>query len=154
MATPKAVTKSLKASATKIEKLLDPVVREAAEFAIVEATRVGGEMKGYALFAAVASVSNKGNVSTAVVEGVPSGFWAIKSYGRRAGYTIRGRGGRPLNLRGNPVEIPGRAKPITASRAVTIRTATSGDQRWDRVVEAVAAESPNIWLKRVGMAVA
>lgn len=152
MATPRAVSKSLRASATKIERLLDPVVREAAEFAVVEAVRVGGEMKGYALFAEVASVSNKGGASSAVVQGVPSGFWAIKSYGRRGGYTIRGKSG-PINLRGNPIAIPGRSKPITAARSVTIRTATSGDQRWDRVVAAVAAESPRIWLKRVAMAV-
>lgn len=142
----KLVSKSLRATATKLARVRDETVREAAQGAVEEAINLGGSMKGYTLYGEVTKVTNKGNVSTATVEGVPSGFWSIKSYGRRGGYTIRSGGKRPLNLRGA-------GTPRSAAESVKMGGRTRGDKRWDRVIDRTAELSAQVWVKRVEKAV-
>lgn len=141
MAVPRAVARDLKRTATRIAKIRDSTVAAGAEFAVGEASRIGGTMKGYDLYAVVSKISNRGTTSTATVEGVPSGFWAIKTYGRRNGYTIRGRTG-PLDLRSD-------ARSPAAAFGVTMRTATTGDGRWDDVIESVAEHTAGVFVEQL-----
>ena len=145
MALPKVEAKRLRATAVKLAKVRDDTVRDAAQFAVETAISVGGSMKGYSLMAEVTKVTNKGNTSTATVEGVPSGFWSIKTYGRRGGYTIRAQGDGVLNLRADPTAP-------SAVKSVTMGGPTPGDGRWDRVISATAERSELVFVERVDKA--
>lgn len=142
MATSRLVAKKLRQTATKLSKIVDDGVRETAEFAVDEAIRTGGTMKGYGLLAEITKISNRGGTSTATVAGFPSGFWSIKSYGRAGGYTIRAKGDRPLALGADG------AGPAAAWGA-TQSGPTSGDGRWDGVIEATTERSTQVFVEQV-----
>lgn len=132
MPTPRQAARSLAKTATRLERVTDPIVKAAGSFAVDRAIDVGGNMISgrYRLIAEVDKVSNRKGRSTALVLGKPPGFWAIKSYGRRGGYSVRGRS-RPLNLRGAGIVRGGRQ--VTAAWGASPGRAR-GDNRWEREV--------------------
>ena len=130
MAVPRTVARDLRRTASKLARVRDDAVRESATSVIESATSIGGRMRGRTLTAYVKSTTNRGDASTVVVAGKPAGWWAIKSYGRRGGYDSRPRGDKPLDLR-----TAGTGE-TSAAWSVHVATATHGDGRWDRVIEA------------------
>lgn len=125
MAPPRAVARDLRRSATRIAKLADPIVADAAEYA-VEQSGVGGSFRRNPLRVVVRSSSNRRGRSSVTVAGKPAGAWSIKSHGRRGGYEVRPRRGRVLDLR--------RAGLSTTAATITRPASTRGDDRWQRLV--------------------
>lgn len=143
MPTPTQAAKSLKRTAKKLSTLHEPIVAEAAGFAVERALGAGGTfLKGrYVLIAELdrkGTRSKKGR-SEAVVLGSPPGFWSMKSYGRRGGYEAGPSRSKRINLRAAPVSRPG-TSPATAFKYVTPGP-TQGDNRWNvKVVDATEEE--------------
>lgn len=131
MSTPRAVSRNLKRTAGRIARIRSDGVAEAAAAAVERAAEVGGTFRfgssrPYRMYGSVTKISNRGDTSTAIVHGVPTGAWSIKSNGRRGGYDVRARDGGPLDLRG--VQDP------SGPRSVHIAASVRGDGRWSRVV--------------------
>lgn len=125
MATPRAVARDMRATATRISKLTDPIVADAATFAVDQGADVGGRFGRRSLTVVVRSSSNRRGRSSVTVAGRTAGAWSIKSYGRRGGYTVRPRRRRALDLRAAGIE---RAVASAQPRS------TSGDDRWRRYI--------------------
>lgn len=144
MATPRAVARNLRRTATQVARIADTAVAEVAEEAVNLGASVGGRFGGRRgrsrLTVGVRDVRNRRGVSSATIAGETAGAWSIKSYGRRGGYTVRPRqrnGRRAVNLRGAGVSAGGRR--ITASRA-TSPGRMAGDDRWSRLIAEPSAE--------------
>lgn len=123
MGAPRAVARDLRRTATRIEKLVDPIVADTATFA-VEAGAGGGSFGRRRLIVVVRSSSNRKGRSTATVAGKTAGGWTIQSYGRTGGYTVRPRRRRNLDLRRAGYGAAMTARPRS----------TRGDDRWNRLV--------------------
>lgn len=143
MATPRQVRRSLRATAGRVARIADTAVQSTATVGVELAADVGGRANGRRLYGDVVDVRNRRGRSSATVIGRPAGYWAIKANGRRGGYLVAGRRGRPLDLR----SAGGRR---TAAR--TVRPgAAAGDDRWRRrVVAPLRSEFPRT--VRVGLA--
>lgn len=129
MATPRAVARGLRRSATKIAALPDPIVAEAAARAVELGADSGGSIARSRRPLTVevsATTRRRGDVS-ATVRGVTTGGWSLKSYGRRGGYPIRPRRRGVLDLRDARTEA-------TAARSAIQSGSTPGDDRWRRSV--------------------
>ena len=120
----------LAALARQIEAIPADAVGQTTRWFIPRSERVGGHMRVRGrvvkLTTKVRSRRDSGDTASAVLAGVPAGFWSIKSYGRRGGYEIRPRLKQALKLSG--------VTNVFFSH-VTIHTATKGDRRWDRLVD-------------------
>ena len=143
MATPRKVARDLRQTATRIARISDAAVADAATVAVELGAGVGGRFgsrRGAPLTVVVRSVSNARNTSTATVGGKPAGAWSIKSYGRRGGYTVRPRRRsrrQALNVRAAGINAGGRTLSAIAS---TRPGATSGDDRWNRYIREPIAD--------------
>lgn len=136
MADPRGVAANLTETATAVSRVPATVTKDLARLAVDEANQLGGKMKdGTRLTAEVRSTRGSASAVEVTVEGTPAGAWTIKTYGRRGGYTIRAGGDRVLNLRSAAGGGP------SAARAVRIERPTSGDGRWDDVIEATGARA-------------
>jgi hypothetical protein len=128
--------------ARALEKIPDEGAAEVAQVAVDEANRRGGSFMGgrVRLGTRVEKGKSRATSTSVFVFGTPAGFWAIKSYGRREVHGGR-RGIAPLggdrfaNLKKNGAR------------------ATTGDRRWDRVVEAAVDASPRVFAESVRKAV-
>lgn len=118
------------ALARKIEAVPAAAVGETARWFVPRSERVGGHMRVRGrvvkLTTKVRSKRVTDDTANTVLAGVPAGAWSIKSYGRRGGYEIRPRLRQAMKLSG--------AANVFFSH-VTIHTATTGDGRWDRLVD-------------------
>ena len=118
------------ALARKIEAVPAAAVGETARWFVPRSERVGGHMRVRGrvvkLTSRVRSKRDSGDTANTVLAGVPAGAWSIKSYGRRGGYEIRPRLRQAMKLSG--------AANVFFSH-VTIHAPTSGDGRWDLLVD-------------------
>lgn len=153
MATPRAVARDLRRSATRIAKLTDPIVADAATFAVERGAEVGGTFGRKRLAVVVRSQSNRRGQSTVTVGGKPAGAWTIKTAGRRGGYLVAAKRRRALDLRAYPVNTGPGQRLTTAVASVTVG-ATAGDDRWRRLVaEPTVAQFAVIGRERLADAV-
>ena len=117
--------------ARRIEAVPAAAVGETARWFIPRSERVGGHMRvrgrAVQLTSKVRSKRVGDDTANVVLAGVPAGAWSIKSYGRRGGYEVRPRLKQALRLSGQVNAV---------FSHVTIHTATKGDGRWDRLVDA------------------
>lgn len=144
MPTPRQAAKNLDKVAKKLSTLGEPIVAEAAGFAVERAVASGGSfLKGR--YVLIAELDKKGTKtrkgrSEALVLGSPPGFWSMKSYGRTGGYRVEPKRSPRVDLRAAPVSRPGTRSPATAFKFVEPGP-TTGDNRWnEKVVDATADE--------------
>lgn len=150
MAAPRSVAASLRKSARRLEAVPDTAVADAARLTIDEAVALGGRFGRGHLFAEAVERRRRKGRSSVLMWAKPAGAWSIKSYGRRGGYLVAPRS-RRLGRRGRSVlRVPGSP---TGFAAHTRPGASSGDRRWDRVVEVVSAEFDDLVGEQVGAAI-
>lgn len=131
------MARDLRRTASQLARVVDPIVSDAAAYGVELGAAVGGRFAGSRrpLTVKVRDVSNRNASSSATIAGETAGAWSIKSYGRTGGYTVRPRRQR----RRRALDLRAAGTRATAAAAVTVRRATTGDDRWRRrVAEPVA----------------
>lgn len=91
MADSRTVSRELKRTARSVRRIPDDGLRDAVLDIRREAGRIGGTFNGRQLSADVKQ-RRRGYRHTSVVFGRPAGYWAIRTYGRRASRVRRHRG--------------------------------------------------------------
>lgn len=133
MSTPQQVAANLRKTARQLERIPDDALRDCAKEVADVANRIGGT---FGAKRKRLTVNIKPEKDSVIIRGSTAGGWAIKSYGR-AESVARGRS-------------LGTAKgDFHAKKAKAV---TSGDRRWDRVVQAAEDESPRIIVEAVSKA--
>lgn len=134
--------------ARQLEKLPDQAVAELVRWFVPRSEQIGGVMtfKGrrYQLSSRIRTrkggrvgrAATGGATGAVVVVGTPAGGWSIKSYGRRGGYDVKPRRRQALSLSAYI------ADGVFAS--AHIGRGTTGDRRWDRLVEEANVKFPDV----------
>lgn len=125
MATPKAVSKSLRKTATRLASIKREAVAEAAQDTVERASSTGRSFFGgrYPLLAEVVEKRENKKRTTVLVYPKPAGAWSILSYGR-------GESRGPLVI--PRVGVRPRAR------------ATGGTGGWDRIKEHAEDNYPEV----------
>lgn len=137
---------NMRALARQLESLPDESVKELVRWFVPRSEQIGGRIrfKGrtYQLSSRIRSrkgqrASRAGSTNSVVVGGTPAGAWAIKSYGRRGNYDVRPRRKEAIALLSSTV-------PGAQFASVHIASGTTGDNRWNRLVDEANAKFPDV----------
>lgn len=132
---------NMRALSRQLEKVPDEAVADLVRWFVPRAQTVGGRMRfgngrTVRLSAKIKKRRRHQSTNTVVVGGTPPAAWSIKSYGRTGGYPVRARRAEALALRS--------FAPGVFFKQVTVKRGTSGDRRWDRLVDEADARFPDV----------
>lgn len=131
---------SMRALERRLEKVPDEAVAELVRWFVPRSQQVGGRMlwfgKRVRLTSKIKTRRRRQSANSVVLGGVPVSCWSIKSYGRRGNYPVKARQKKALNLSA--------FAPGAFFAHVTVRTPTSGDRRWDRLVAEADVKFPDV----------
>lgn len=120
----------------RIESIPDDAVQALVRWFIPRSEEIGGTFRLYghdkSLSSRIRTRSSRGKVANTVLGGTPATAWSIKSFGRRGGYDVRPR--RRLAL-----EVGG-----LFFAHVRVDRATTGDHRWDKLVDEADTRFPDV----------
>ena len=124
----------------RIAAIPDDSVQALVAWFIPRSEQIGGRFNLYGtgklLSSRIRTRSARGRVASTLLAGTPATAWSIKSYGRKGGYTVHTR--RKLAL-----SIGGLSSGLAFDN-VHIDRATSGDGRWDKLVDEANAKFPDV----------
>ena len=124
----------------RISAIPDDSVQALVRWFVPRSEQIGGRFKLYghdkALTSRIRTRSSRGKMASTVLAGTPATGWSIKSYGRRGGYTVHTRTKQALSIGGVSSGL--------AFDNVRIDRATSGDHRWDKLVDEANAKFPDV----------
>jgi hypothetical protein len=130
---------SMRALERQLAKVPDEAVAELVRWFIPRSEEIGGKIKmggrRYQLTSRLRNPKQGRGSASVIVAGSPAGAWAIKSYGRRGGYTVKPRRRKALHLG---------ASSNVFFASVHVGSGTSGDRRWDRLVQEANEKFPDV----------
>lgn len=131
---------NMAALSRRIEKIPDASVADLVRWFIPRSEEIGGRfvLYGHAkqLSSRIRTRSSRGKVASTLLAGTPATGWSIKSYGRKGGYSITPR--RRLALRLSAFAAGAYFERVHIDRA------TTGDKRWDKLVNEADAKFPDV----------
>jgi len=132
---------NMAALSKQVAKIPDAGVADLVTWFVQRAEEVGGTFRfaggrPVRLSARIKSKQSRGSTATTVLGGTPAAAWSIKSYGRRGGYQIAPRRREALSI--------GAVAGGAVFEHVTVRHKTSGDRRWDALVDAANDRFPDV----------
>jgi len=133
----------------RIESIPDAAVQELVRWFVPRSEEIGGTFRLYGhdkrLSSRVRTRSSRGKVANTLLGGTPATGWSIKSFGRRGQYDVRPR--RALALKLSSFSGGAYFERVHVSRA------TTGDNRWQQLVDEASTKFPTVVAELVDSAV-
>jgi hypothetical protein len=124
----------------QLEKVPDEAVAELVRWFVPRSQEVGGRMlwfgKRVQLTSRIKKPKKGQNSSSLFLVGTPVSCWSIKSYGRRGEYAVKPRRKQALSIKA--------FAPGAFFEHVTVHSSTTGDFRWDRLVDEANVKFPDV----------